>query len=187
MWDFTGEIKDLTLDFRTGAAVLSLLVNEKTDVTECFDELNGKKISVRIGKHRKKRSLDANGYFWVLCDKLAMATGAKKEDIYRREIKFIGGNSEVVCVRAEAADKLRSGWEHNGIGWVTDVTPSKIDGCVNVILYYGSSTYDTVQMSRLIDSLIEECKAQGIQVITPDEIAEMMSRWSEYEERYTKR
>ena len=36
--------------------------------------------------------------------------------------------------------KLRRGWEHNGLGWVTEILPSKIAGCVNVVLYYGSST-----------------------------------------------
>ena len=81
-------------------------------------------------------------------------------------------------MKSEAVDKLRSGWELNGIGWQTDTMPSKIDGCTNVILYYGSSTYDTAQMTRLINNIVEDCKAQGIETRTPEEIENMLNLWN---------
>ena len=55
---------------------------------------------------------------------------------------------------------------------------SKLPGCVNVVLYYGSSTYDTAQMSRLIDNIIQDCKAQGIDTRTPEEVARMKEEWA---------
>lgn len=130
-----------------------------------------------IEPKRKKRSLDANAYFFVLSDKLSEKLNIPKEEIYRNCIKDIGGVSETVCVRNEAVQKLCEGWKHNGLGWQTDTFPSKIKGCTNVILYYGSSTYDTEQMSRLINNIVEDCKAQGIETRTPDEIANMLSLW----------
>ena len=131
-----------------------------------------------IDKVRKKRSLDANAYFWVLADKLATAQGLPgTTEIYRRYIKEIGGNREFVCVKKEAADKLCSGWERGGLGWLTERFPSKVDGCVNVILYYGSSTYDTAQMSRLIELAVQDCKALDIDVATPAERALLLERW----------
>jgi hypothetical protein len=186
MWSFTGTVKDLTFDFRTGDAVLSLSINERDAAADCFDELNAVPVvSVRLDKHRKKRSLDANAYFWVLASELASFTGRKKEDVYRDAIRDIGGNSETVCIKCEAAEKFRKAWEKNGLGWVTEQIPSKLAGCVNVVLYYGSSTYDTAQMSRLIDNIVQDCKAVGVQVMTPNEIADMMSKWSEYEKRHS--
>ena len=132
-----------------------------------------------IDKVRRKRSLDANAYFWVLADKLATAQGLPgTTEIYHKYIKEIGGNREIVCVIEEAADKLRRGWEHNGLGWLTERFPSKIDGCVNVILYYGSSTYDTAQMSRLIELIIQDCKALDIETATPAELALLLERWN---------
>ena len=83
-------------------------------------------------------------------------------------------------MQEQAADKLRQGWEHNGLGWVTETMPSKLEGCVNVVLYYGSSTYDTAQMSRLIDNVIQDCKAVGIETMTPMELA----RLEGYEQQY---
>lgn len=123
-----------------------------------------------IRQRHKRRSLDSNGYFWELVGQLAEATGEPKTEIYRRAIKEIGGNSTTVCVKKSAVKSLRRGWERNGLGWVTEETPSKIDGCTNVILYYGSSTYDSKQMQRLIDFVVQDCRALGIETLTPAEL-----------------
>lgn len=145
-----------------------------------FDSLDSDtEYVMTIDKARKKRSLDANAYFWVLADKLATAQGLPgTTEIYHKYIKDIGGNREIVCVKEEAADKLCSGWERNGLGWLTETFPSKLDGCVNVILYYGSSTYDTAQMSRLIELIIQDCKALDIETATPAELALLLERWN---------
>ena len=125
-----------------------------------FDE--DKEYELTIKEYRKRRSKDANAYFWEFLDKLAVKLNIGKTELYRELIRDIGGNSTTVCVKEEAADALVKHWEHNGLGWVADVMNSKIDGCKNVILYTGSSEYDTAQMSRLIDRLIWECNIVGI-------------------------
>ena len=143
-----------------------------------LDELTpGKLYDVEIKQHRKRRSLDANAYFWSLADKLATKTGIPKTDVYRLYIRDIGGNSETLCVAENAAGRLRAGWEHNGLGWQTDTFPSKKPGYINVILYYGSSTYDSAQMSRLIDMIVYDCKSQGIETMPPDKLAALMEGW----------
>ena len=137
----------------------------------------GKEYEVTVKERRKRRSLDANAYFWVLCSKLAEKTNTPKLDIYRCYIRDIGGNCETVCIQSHALGRLREGWEHNGLGWIVEDFPSKLPGCVNVTLYYGSSTYDTAQMSRLIDLCIQDCKQFGIETLTPLELARMMEGW----------
>ena len=153
------------------------MITQLGNIIQSLDE--SKKYDVEIKEHRERRSLDANAYFWVLCSKLAAHTGIEKQVIYRDLIKNIGGNSEIICVRDNALNKLRSGWEHNGIGWVTETMPSKIAGCTNVILYTGSSVYDTKQMSRLIELIVFECKSFGIETATPNEIERMLSLWQD--------
>ncbi len=132
---------------------------------------------VECSKQKKKRSLDANAYCWVLLDKLASVLQKPKTEIYRQYIRDVGGNSETVCVVNKAVDKLCSHWSDHGLGWLTDTMPSKIEGCTNVILYYGSSEYDTKQMSRLINLIVEDCKTQGIETMTPDELSALLDRW----------
>lgn len=154
---------------------LCIQTNKARQVLDSLKE--GKAYDVEIKEHREKRSLDSNAYAWLLIDRLAEKLRIPKTEIYRRYIREIGGNNETVCVTAEAADKLRSGWEHNGLGWQTDTMSSKLPGCVRVVLYYGSSTYDTAQMSRLIDLIVQDCQEQGIETLSPDKLAGMMEEW----------
>lgn len=180
MWELTGKMVDMSLDFRSGKAKLLLELNERQSSMDMFDELNQcEKLKIKIDKYRDRRSLDANAYFFVLADKLAEKLNTTKEEIYKNAIKEIGGVSEIVCVKNEAVERLCAGWSTNGLGWQTDTFPSKIEGCTNVILYYGSSTYDKAQMSRLIDNIVQDCKAVGIETMTPNQLAELKSRWGE--------
>lgn len=129
-------------------------------------------------KTKKRRSLDANAYAWVLVDKIAAAIRIPKEEVYQNTIKGIGGVSDIVCVKDAAVDKLRQNWSRNGLGWQTETMPSKIAGCTNVVLYYGSSAYDTKQMSALIDRLIEDAKALDIETLPPDRLEALLNGWT---------
>lgn len=128
-------------------------------------------------KAKKRRSLDANAYAWVLINKLSATLNLPPVDIYRDAIRNIGGACEIVCVREKAADKLKSVWAAHGMGWQSEVQPSKIAGCVNVALWSGSSVYDVKQMSQLIDNLVEDCKLQGIETMPPDKLRGLLDAW----------
>jgi hypothetical protein len=178
----TGRITDIQLDYYSKKPKITLEINESVDLRDGTDEIKEcEKLSVEVKKYKETRSRDANAYAGTLIDKLAAVLGKSKTDIYRELIRDVGGVSETICVKTEAVEKLCDGWKRNGIGWQTETFPSKLEGCTNVILYYGSSTYDTAQMSRLIDNLVQDCKAQGIQTETPDQIANMLSMWAEGE------
>ena len=174
----SGKIVGANIDFRTEKPTISFEINEKNDFKLMVDELKDcEKLSIDVKPWRKKRSLDANAYCWVLIDKLSERLGESKESIYRKYIRDIGGNSETVCVKNQAVERLCQGWQRNGIGWLTESFASKIPGCTNVILYYGSSVYDTAQMARLLDLIIADCKDQGIPTETPNEIKNILSMW----------
>lgn len=149
----------------------------KEDFSGKFNDLHENPVSIEIKKAANKRSRDANAFCWVLIDKLAEKARIPKTEIYRNAIKEIGGVSETVCVQDKAVERLCNGWQKNGIGWQTDTMPSKIPGCTNVILYYGSSTYDTAQMSRLIDLLIQEAEQQGIPTLR-GEAEQLLGKWA---------
>jgi hypothetical protein len=80
-----------------------------------------------------------------------------------------------VAVPEQAVETLMQGWSNNGIGWfaeVVDFIPGKeIQGCKKVCLYYGSSTYDTLEMSHLLGSVIQEAQDMGIETLTESERA----------------
>ena len=134
---------------------------------------------LEIKEHRKKRSLDANAYAWVLIGKLAEALRLTPLEIYRQAILNVGGNYEVIPIKGEAVAHFKKVWEAQGLGWpCEDMGKSKLPGYRNLRCYYGSSTYDTKQMSQLIDNLVQDCKALDIETMTPDKLALLMEGWN---------
>ena len=133
-------------------------------------------ITVEIKRFRNKRSLEANAYAWVLMDKIAAATRQTPLDIYRETVRNVAGNSDIHTMKAEAAERFIQIWQRNGIGWIAEIlSETRTPGYVNIIAFYGSSTYDTEQMSRLIDLLIADCKELGIEHLPPEEIERMVA------------
>lgn len=148
------------------------------DFREDFDNLKETDVNVEIKKWRNPRSRDANAYAWVLIDKLAAHQSLSKTEVYRKAILETGGVSEFIeHLPPEAAEHLCAGWQRDGLGWITEITPSVEDGFVNARFYYGSSSYDTLQMSRLIDNLVQDCLALGIETKTEDEIESLLEAW----------
>lgn len=122
--------------------------------------------------HRQKRSLSANAYAWVLCDKLADKLRTTKEEVYRQAVAQVGVFEEIKVTSPEAGQRFKRVWQHNGVGWLTKTIDE-----TNLLAYYGSSTYDTKQMARLIDFLQEECVQQNIEVRPQWEVDAMLKEW----------
>ena len=168
----------VTQEYRSGARIsFAIPADQLTAAKLLADELNEGEISLECKKWRNRRSLDANAYMWTLVDKIAQKTRQSPVDVYRHAIKEIPGNSTLVCVQNKAKDVLQQQWQAKGLGWQTEELPSKIDGCTNILLYYGSSAYNTTQMSLLIDTIVEDAKDLGIETLTPYELEGMKAQW----------
>lgn len=179
MHEWTGRLSNIAISYANGKPLVTLEVDEdRNTLLEAAEELRAcERLTIKVGKFRKRRSLDANSYCWVLISKLAEKLNIPKTEIYRTAIREIGGNSDTVCVQDKAVQSLCDGWQRNGIGWMTETFKSKLDGCTNVTLYYGSSTYDTNQMSRLINNIVEECRLQGIETRSQEELESLLNAW----------
>lgn len=171
-------------DFRRKTVVDGLAVKHEitfttTQVKECdhfFSMQLPSELQVEIRTAPKKRSMDANAYFWTLADKLAKKLFTTKDEIYRELIQRVGV-FKYALVRKEDKSEIVKEWEHNGTGWIAqeEYYPSK--DYVQLRLYKGSSVYSTSEMARLIDELILECKEQGVDTLTPKEKDELLQRW----------
>lgn len=171
----TGRLSGFTMN-RDGSQNITVTVT--SDFSKEYDELKDHEINVDIKKFSKRRSLDANAYAWMIIDKIAEKTKIKKSEVYRNAIREIGGVSTIICVKDVAADSLCNNWSSHGTGWMTEKSKSKIPGCTNVTLWYGSSVYDSRQMSALIDSLVQDAEALGIPTITEKEKEILLGRWT---------
>lgn len=138
-----------------------------------------------LKKMRAKRSKNANDLLWELCTRISEVLSndglhISKEDVYHKHIKD-SGVCDFVVVREEGVDAMMRSWQKSGIGWfaeVVDFIPGKeIKRCKKVCLYYGSSTYDSKEMARLIDAVMQEAHDLGIQTISPREQSLLLERW----------
>ena len=137
-----------------------------------------KQYTIQIAKKTKKRSRNANAYMWEMCQQLAELHGITKEEVYRAAVKDVGIFKDFQNLTEKDAQTLQTAWQMLGTGWVTEQVDYMPDGEHLIIrCYYGSSKYNTKQMSRLIDYIVQDCKACGIQTLTPNELALLESEW----------
>lgn len=140
-------------------------------------EKAGELLLIKVSKCRKKRSLNANAYFWTLVGELAEKLNRTKEEIYWEYIKDIGIYRSVE-ISENAVETMIYMWQSHGLGWIAEkLDEGQHEGFVLINFYYGSSSYNTKQMARLIDAVVEDCKEQGIETMSPVELAELKGMW----------
>lgn len=172
------EITFRNAKMETGQLIVEIPPEQRGAVMRFLRSKKDKPYDLTIKEHRNKRSQDANAYAWVMIGRLADAMRITPNEVYRQAIVNIGGNYEVVPIKEQAVKKFKEVWEKQGLGWpVLDLGPSGIPGYRNLRAYYGSSTYDTRQMSQLIDNIIQDCKALGIETKSQEEINSLLGEW----------
>ena len=172
------ETKILNLDWgMTKDRHIELRITVDYDAQKLCELCTTENLVCRIEKERKKRSLDANSYMWVLCDSIAKAIHSTKEEVYQKAIREVG-EWEDTPISAKALDKWVESWNGKGTGWFAEVLrEAKFDGYSVVRNYFGSSIYDSQSMSRLIDYIVDEAEELGIDTRTRNEIEELKARW----------
>jgi hypothetical protein len=143
----------------------------------CGDAKEGQTYEATIKPYRERRSLDANRYFWKLLDQIADALHSEKNDLYLSYVKRVGPFKDFTLTEGEAKT-FRKAWSMLGIGWPTEQVDYDASGEFVIIrAYYGSSQYNTKQMSRLIDLVVEDAKDLGIETMTPAELERLKEDW----------
>ena len=160
---------------KQGWSVLTLRLMTPQDKLDGIIKLLKGKFNLVLKRYEKPRSLNANAYAWVLMDKVAKALGISKEEVYTRAIKQVG-TFEPMSIRITAYERFKSVWEGKGLGYQLEHIGN--DGVnVQCNAYYGSSVYNSCEMARLIDWIVEEAKQQGIDTMTPAERARLIDEW----------
>lgn len=136
------------------------------NVVDSVDLIKTEQLFITIKEYRQKRSLSQNAYMWVLLNKLASVLNDKVENIYRHFVEDYGVK-DYILIQDDAVEEMQNRWEKKGIGWFTKVMrKGKIDGTTTMIVYYGSSSYNSKEMSKLIDAVIEECENNDIPTLS---------------------
>ena len=138
-----------------------------------FDQDKEKKF--KIEEVKRKRSLDANAYCWVLCQKIAEALKTSKDEVYEQMIQRY------------------STFDQNGDGYITVTMLTRIPVSMlgghwrafnqsgeftAYIKLKGSSEMDSKEMAHLIDGIISEAKELDIETLPPAELQKMKELWN---------
>lgn len=168
----TGRITETSHNWETGRLRVTFELNE---VPEDINNIAScEKLSIKADKHREKRSLDANGYCWALLQKLAEANKSDKWTMYIQCLQRYSRAFTHLIVKEAAVERVKKDYRASiDLGEVT------VNGQTGrqLQVYFGSSTFDSKEMSVFIDGIISECKELGIETETPAEVERMKAAW----------
>ena len=137
-------------------------------------ELNkGEEIEVK----RRKRSKNSNSYFWTLLQQLCEELNLDVIQEYKDRVKALGIFRQWEIDSKNVPTFIKT-WEDQGVAWFCEIV-EEIGNKTIINAYYGSSSYNSKQMSVLIDNLVQDCNSVGIQTMSDEEIKELIR--SEYE------
>lgn len=169
----TGLLVDVNRNWQNGKLRLTFEINE--DIPNAVNEINGVELlDITADKHKVKRSLDSNAYCWVLIQKIAEAVHSDKWSIYLQCLQRYSRAFTHVIVKENAVDAMKEVWRT-----CVDLGEVTVNGQTGrqLQLYYGSSSFDSKQMSVFIDGIVQECKELGIETMTPDQLERMKAAW----------
>ena len=180
-------------DFKSNRWLITL---ECETPPEVYDSTRDEELNVEIKRYRKKRSLNANNYFYVLVNKIAEALGISDSEVHDR---LLSDNISYIYNDENAIDWTVRDWKTNKYQLVKVDNEYWLDSGMEAVLakpaggYYmtgdspkrsnifwhikGSHQMNTKEMSRLIDGAVNEAKELGIETLTPAELERMKQSW----------
>lgn len=178
-----GTIKSISVTYPEHRALITVeALADPADV----EQLVGKDLTIVLKPYKARRSLDANAYFHVLCSRLADALGLSMSRVKNELITSYGQpdeiDGEMVVIKTNLpVDVMMEQELLHCRACRTEIQNGR--EVVFYRVYRGSHTYNTAEMSKLIDGTILECKEQGIETIPPEELRRMMERWGKQAEK----
>ena len=173
--EFTGKLQSVSKDWKTGQWNITFTINEASAINEVNNIQSCEKLSIKAVKHRNKRSLDANAYCWVILQKIAEVIHQDKWNVYLEMLGKYGVFTHII-VKPNVVDKVKEEWRT--VKELGDVSVNGLTG-IQLQCYFGSSTYNTKEMSVLIDGIVYEAKELGIETLPPDELERMKIEWNQ--------
>ena len=177
--DYTGQIKDMYRGMDGKFTIFLNIEEEPGDI----EKLKDKRLRIKIDEYKLKRSLSANAYFHSLADKLRhrmhppMSMAQMKNHLiadYGQVMYLEDGVPLIYKTNAPPEYVYNLEEPHLLLVKTTEENGKEV---YFYRMYRGSHTYTTLEMSRLLDGTIEECKAQGIETMTPEQIERMIAAW----------
>lgn len=169
---FTGNLIGVSESFLTGKPRITLEINEAGRVKDSLS-LRDLALDIELKRHRKKRSLDANALMWQCLGEIAHALNQDKWNIYLMMLKRYGKYT-YICVKPEVVEAVKSQWRECEVVGDISINGQK---AVQLLCYFGSSTYNTKEFSTLLDGIISEMEEMGLERPLDGDMKRALEQW----------
>lgn len=142
------------------------------DAQEIYEQFADQELKLTISKYYKSKTLSQNSYYWVLLSQLSLVLKTTPQELHelnvqRHSIPWTDDDGKHLCISI-LKDILPPKVEHLYWKWIKD------DGkCSAYMRIKGLSECNTQEVSMFLEDLIEECKANGIETMTPEELSQL--------------
>jgi hypothetical protein len=174
--DIRCQIRKTYFDYVTGKNIIVLETEDNRE--KQLNSLKDKDVRCSIKQWKERRSLDANAYYWVIIGKLAATLHTSTTELHNRMISDYG-QPEIIdgsLVHFILLDTIP--WDKLNQIHLKPTAKTKVldDGKLYRVYWVmrGSSTYNTKEMSILIEGLVSECKQAEIETLPPEELRRML-------------
>lgn len=180
MFELTGKITSVSVNYLNQKFQVTLEVNERNGFLEMLDELKGlEKLSLKFGKFKKKRSLDANAYFHLLVNRIAVKLNMSDDDTKKMLVKRYGTlardeNGDLIGAMLPAGVDVDKFYPYTR-DYKTEWRDGKEYTCY--LFYERTRDLDTSQMSHLIQGTVDEAMNLGIETKSEAEINSLLKQW----------
>lgn len=178
--EFTGKFKNVSRDFETEKYQVTFTIDENSAVRELDNIKDCEKLNIKATKYRKKRSLDANGLLWLCLGRIAEALNTDKWSIYLLMLKRYG-QFTYICVKQNVVEQVKAQWRECEVVGDIDINGQK---AVQMLCYFGSSTYNSKEFSVLLNGVISEMKEMGLETPPSRDMIRALEEWEKRNEKH---
>ena len=171
-----GRITGIQVPFRSKRPVVSFEVQAEPEALEKYMDID---LDISFSRHRNRRSIDANAFLWACLGEIARAINSDTWSIYLYMLERYGKFTHIL-VKPEAAGQVRQVWRE------TKIVGEK-DGMIQMLCFFGSSTYNTKEFSQLLDGVVSEMKEMHLETPPDEEMKRLLEGMRESDQRREQR
>lgn len=167
-----GQITGIQVPFRSKRPVVSFEVQAEPEALEKYMDID---LDISFSRHRNRRSIDANAFLWACLGEIARAINSDTWSIYLYMLERYGKFTHIL-VKPEAVEQVRQVWRE------TKIVGEK-DGMIQMLCFFGSSTYNTKEFSQLLDGVVSEMKEMHLETPPDEEMKQLLEGMRERDQR----
>lgn len=171
-----GRITGIQMPFRSKRPVVSFEVQAEPEALEKYMDID---LDINFSRHRNRRSIDANAFLWACLGEIARAISSDTWSIYLYMLERYGKFTHIL-VKPEAVEQVRQVWRE------TKIVGEK-DGMIQMLCFFGSSTYNTKEFSQLLDGVVSEMKEMHLETPPDEEMKRLLEGMRERDQRREQR